>query len=330
MKILIFLFASCLFLIGNSFAGAATQTTIDKKIFEGFDAITARSADLAEQVEDLNFTRVDLENQIVETQRDLSEIAEDDQSPEAIQARKTLQSKIINLLARQLKLSFEIVSKSENVVSANLKTINELTERYSNSPRSKAITKTLRRKIKRGINAGKSIHQSLTQMVKWAKSDPMMKNKFKDLKRIMHLMDAKTSIEMKLFPNDRVPDGTDVDSKMLALFEKQTKNLMNDLAEIKIKEAKLNNTKRNLEITLQVTKFARAEQTINNAIPDLQVINPSSPGIGGLGSKLDPVLDDLHKDIMRDLNGKEDQPTNFTPGDIDPEKLDPGTTKNFN
>ena len=330
MKILIFLFASCLFLVGNSFAEAATQTTIDKKIFDGFDDITARSADLAEQVEDLNLIHSDLVSQIVKTQGDLSEIAEDDQSPEAKQARKTLQSKIINLLARQLKLSFEIVSKSENVVSAYLKTINELTERYSNSPTSKARTKTLRRKIKQSINAGKSIHQSLTQMVKWAKSDPMMKNKFKDLKRIMQLMDVKTSIEMKLFPNDRIPNGTDVDSKMLALFETQTKNLMSNLAEIKIKEAKLNNTKRNLEITLQVVKIARAEETINNAIPDLQVINPSSSGIGGLGSKLDPVLDDLHKDIMRDLNGKEDQPTNFTPEDIDPEKLDPGTTKNFN
>jgi len=330
MKILIFLFASCLFLIDNSFAGAATQTTIDKKIFEGFDTITARSADLAEQVEELNLTRGDLDNQIVETQKDLSDIAEDDQSPEAKQARKTLKSKIINLLARQLKLSFEIVSKSENVVSANLKTINELTEWYSTSPKSKARTKTLKRKIKQSINAGKSIHQSLTQMVEWAKSDPMMKNKFKDLKHTMQLLDVMTSIEIQFFPNDRIPDGTEIDSEILVEFEDRTKNLMNDLAGIKIEEAKLNSTKRKLRMTLQVAKYARAKEAIKNAIPVLQGINPSSSGISGLGSKSDTVLDDLHKDIMRGLKGKKDQPTNFTPGDIDPEKLDPGTTKNFN
>jgi len=290
----------------NISSAAARQQSIDKDLFQTFEGIDRRSDDHEERVNNLGVKRDGILKSFKAKHKELLQLPETDSNAEERQRRHTLQAELNKLATQHLKVSYQMVFSAEEVISANLNDIAKLTERLKNSPTSRAKILKLQRQIKRNIKTGRMMRKNLQSMAMWSENDPVMKEKFKDLNRVMHSLDRRITVSKSMFPKSGSDEQNGFSSRRIAALNKSTKMLLDKLAGVRSEKERLAILKGRLEHNVDLFRLRRTLDIARRAAPQLKVPGFGSEADGPEKETVSNIIEDLSSDIMKNNKLDED------------------------
>ncbi len=308
MKNSLIIITTCFLIISGP--ASAKQKSIDKDLFEAFEVINKRSDDHEARVNRLAIDRKVILKDLMQKNKDLTQLADDDGTPETRQRRHTLQAELNKLATQHLKVSYQMVFSAEQVISANLGDIAKLTERLKNSPTSRAQILKLKREIERNTKVGRMMKQNLLRMKSWSNADPMMKAKFKDLKRIMRNLDQRISISKSMFPKSGSDEKNGFSSRRIAALNKSTKVLLDKLAGVQTEKERLSILKGRLEHNVDLFRLRRTLDIARRATPQLTFNGSGSFKTESKQDNVQNIIEDLNNDIAKNNNLDEEEEEN--------------------
>lgn len=280
----------------------AKQQSIDKDLFEAFEVINKRSDDHEARVNRLAGDRDAILQELMSKNKELSQLASDNKTAEARQRRHTIQAELNKLATQHLKVSYQMVFSAEQVISANLGDIAKLTERLRNSPTSRAQILKLRREIERNTKVGRMMKQNLLRMKSWSDADPVMKAKFRDLKRIMRNLDQRISISKSMFPKSGSDEKNGYSSRRITALNKSTKVLLDKLAGVQTEKERLSILKGRLEHNVDLFRLRRTLDIARRATPQLVFNGSGSFKAESSENNVQNIIEDLNNDIAKNNN----------------------------
>ena len=306
MKKSIYIIAAFVLILASISPVSARQQSIDKDLFEAFEMINQRSDDHEERVNSLAIKRDEILKTFKAKHNELQQLPETQKNSEARQRRHTLQAELNKLATQHLKVSYQIVFSAEEVISANLSDIARLTDRLKNSPTSRAQILKLKRQIERNTKVGRMMKQNLIRMASWSKIDPVMKEKLKDLKRIMHNLDRRITISKSMFPKSGSDERNGFSSRRIAALNKSTKILLDKLAGVRTEKERLAILKGRLEHNVDLFRLRRTLDIARRAAPQLKMMVSSSFKSEYDQKNVQEIIEDLSNDIVKNNKLDED------------------------
>ncbi|MBI78971.1 MAG: hypothetical protein CMQ51_00930 [Gammaproteobacteria bacterium] len=326
MKTLLIIFFSCLFAATNSIVAAATQSSINKDMFDTYEKINERTIDHEEKVEALDAQKKVIHSKIIDLKKQLDKLSQDKNKKNKEQIR-LIRAEMNAQSAQYLALEFKLVTSAKNTISSNLMDINRVRERLANSPASKAQFRQLKKKMEKNIQLGRSMKKNLIVLDQWAQSDPILRAKIRSLDRIMENLDTRIEIQKRKFPMDNKGNRTNIDSRRLEALNLANDRLVEELSSIETRIDWLKLYKDKLEINLDLFRVQRTLDITNQALPRLRI---GETGGGSPSGKVLNIIDDLNNGMMKDTDTIIENPSTVPKPDAGrPIKIDFKKFKNF-
>ena len=297
MKTLRVFLISIVLVSTNSIVAAATQSSINKDMFDTYTTINKRNLNHEEVIQALNDQKTVIKEKLSEVVKEISLIDRNSKDEESKQLLRTLRAQLNSLLAEHLALEFRMVASAEKTIADNLVDINNIRKRLQNSPASKEEFQKLRKQMKKNIEIGRSMKSNLIELSHWAKNDPNLRRHMHGIHRMMKNLDERIEIQKSRFPKDNLDKRTGRDSRRLDMLNRSNDRLIEELSAIKTRKEWLKVYKDRVEYNIDLFRLKRTMDLIDKSIPEMKLGN--TLGSGPEREMLDQI-DNLNRDMEVD------------------------------
>jgi hypothetical protein len=279
----------------------AKQTSLDSRIIQAFENIDQRTNSHEQDVVAMRARLDDLAKRLKALRGKLADIPDDNREQSVRKLRRILHGKVINLSAEYLNQSYKLVDSAAAVISANLTDLSKLADAVRKSPDSKNGALLLNERVRKNIEAGRSMRGALLQLRQWAQKNPEMIGRFQSLKRLTQALDRRVSIDKARLKSRNIDATGAIRSKRQDALDRTVDRLGDMYAEVKAEKESLKDLRDELSIAIQLGRMEMTQEIADRAIPRVEGFRAPTTGVNSL-KDLATVIGELNTSMIAEAN----------------------------
>ena len=259
----------------------AKQTSIDKRIFEVYEDIDGRT-----RAHEADSARIhqQLKRLSEQFEQEISKFGAPTPGTSDVERRRQSRERTARLTkhaAEYLSQAYKLVDSAAGVISRNLTDLATLADEIRKSGDPAGGATTLQTRIQRNIASGRAMRLALNELGNWARQDTGLVGKFNSLKRVMHSLDRRVSLDQARLHALQAKSGGTEQGRLDAI-DRAVDRLADLHVEVDQERQAIIDARNDVKMLITLGRLEVTEEIAERAIPRVSSSDGSTVGVPGL------------------------------------------------